>query len=186
MNSYTGFLGKLRIIEILGGTFDVPITEGLSFHREIEALETFRHLEHEYMPSKAEKNMIDFITQYSDLETFNDAMEYVVRKWRVGRFLRAICDSRINTGKQSFVAFLDWANKKTGLSKKVIYDFTYPLMDRIGYTPNYSIFGQRLGELQRKAMSKGVSRLDFNTFVASKGFPARRIFEKQIKDEFKI
>jgi len=186
MNSYTGYLGKLRLVEILGSSLDTPITEGLSFHREIELLEIFRHLEHEYMPSKAEKNVINFINKYSDLETFNDAMEYVVRKWRVGRFLRAISDSRVNSGKQNYAAFVEWANKKTGLPKKRIYDLTFTFFENPGYSPNYSIFGQRLAELQRKAMSKGISRVEFNTFVASKGFPARRIFEKQLKEEFKI
>ncbi len=186
MNSYTGYLGKLRLVEILGSSLDTPITEGLSFHREIELLEVFRHLEHEYIPSRAEKSVIKFINEYSDLETFNDAMEYVVRKWRVGRFLRAISDSRVNSGKQKYADFVEWANKKTGLPKKRIFDLTFSFFENPGYSPNYSIFGQRLAELQRKAMSKGISRVDFNTFVASKGFPARRIFEKQIKDEFNI
>lgn len=186
MNSYTGYLGKLRIIEILGSSLDTPITEGLSFHREMELLEVFRHLEHEYMPSKAEKNVIKFINQYSDLETFNDAMEYVVRKWRVGRFLRAICDSRVNSGKQKYADFVEWAHKKTGLQRKRIFDLTFSFFENPGYSPNYCIFGQRIAELQRKAMEKGISRIDFNTFVASKGFPARRIFERQIKKEFKL
>ncbi len=186
MNSYTGFLGKLRLVEILGSSLDTPITEGLSFHREIELLEIFRHFEHEYRQSRAEKNVIKFINNYSDLETFNDAMEFVVRKWRVGRFLRAISDSRVNSGKQKYADFVDWANKKTGLPKKRIFDLTFSFFENPGYSPNYSMFGQSLAELQRKAMSKGVSRVDFNTFVASKGFPARRIFEKQIRDEFKL
>ncbi len=186
MNSYTGFLGKLRLVEILGSSLDTPITEGLSFHREIEFLELFRHLEHEYRPSKAEKNMLKFINQYSDLETFNDAMEYVVRKWRVGRFFRAISDSRVNSGKQKYADFVEWAHKKTGLPKKRIFDLTFSFFESPGYSPNYSIFGQRLAELQRKAMSKGISRVEFNTFVASKGFPARKIFEKQLKDKFKL
>ncbi len=186
MNSYTGFMGKLRLLEILGSSLDIPITEGLSFHREIELLETFRHLEHDYMPSKEEKNIISFINKYSDLETFNDSMEFVVRKWRVGRFLRAISDSRVNSGKQKYAVFVEWAHKKTGLPKKRIFDLTFSFFENPGYSPNYSIVGQRFGELQRKAMSKGISRIDFNTFVASKGFPARRIFEKQLIKHFKL
>jgi len=186
MNSYKGYLGKLRLTEILGSSLDTAITEGLSFHREIEALETFRHLEHEYRPSKVEKKLLAFIAQFTDLETFNDALEYVVRKWRVFRFLRAISDSRVNTGKQKYAAFVEWAAKKTGLPKKLIYDQTFFFQEHPGYAPCYSIFGQRLAELQRKALAKGASRLDFNTFVESTGFPARTLFEKQLRAKFKI
>ncbi len=186
MNSYTGFLSPLRLVEILGSTLDTPITEGLSFHREIEALETFRHLEHEHRPTKAERRLIDFIARHAELDVFNDALEYVVRKWRVFRFLRAISDSRVNTGKQRYAAFVDWAAKKTGLPKKLIYDQTFFFQERPGYSPGYSMFGQRLAELQKKALAKGISRLEFNTFVVSTGFPARRIFEKQLRQRFRI
>lgn len=186
MNSYKGFLGKRRLVEILGSSLDTAITEGLSFHREVEALETFRHLEHEYRPSKTEKQLLAFIDQFTDLETFNDALEYVVRKWRVFRFLRAISDSRVNTGKQKYAAFVDWAGTKTGMPKKLIYDQTFFFQEHAGYAPCYSIFGQQLAALQRKALAKGVSRLDFNTFVVSTGFPARTLFEKQLKQQFKL
>lgn len=186
MNSYTGFLHELRLIEVLGSPMDVPITEGLSFHREFESLEYFRHLEHKYERSKAEKKFLKFINKYSDLETFTDALEFVVRKWRLVRFLRAISDSRVNSGKQKYPAFLEWAAKKTGLRKKLIYDQTFFFQENPGYSPNYSVFGQRLRELQAKALSKGVGRVEFNTFVESTGFPPRKVFEKQLKNKFKI
>jgi len=186
MNSYKGYLRKLRLVEIIGSSLDTPITEGLSFHREVEALETFRHLEHEHRPGKAEQQLLAFIEKITDLETFNDAIEYVVRKWRVFRFLRAISDSRVNTGKQKYAAFVDWAGAKTGLPKKLIYDQTFFFQEHCGYAPCYSIFGQRLAALQKKALAKGVSRVEFNTFVESTGFPARRLFEKQLKQEFKL
>lgn len=186
MNSYKGFLKPLRLVEILGSTLDTPITEGLSFHREIEALQRFRHFEHEHYLGKTEKQLIALIQHYTDLETFNDALEYVVRKWRVFRFLRAISDSRVNTGKQKYASFVEWAAKKTSLPKKLIYDQTFFFQERPGYAPGYSIFGQRLAELQKKAFAKGISQLDFNTFVASTGFPARTLFEKQLRKQFKI
>lgn len=186
MNSYTGFLRPLRLVEILGSTLDTPITEGLSFHREMEALETFRHLEHEHRPSKAERHLIELISRYADFDLFTDALEYVVRKWRVFRFLRAVSDSRVNTGKQRYAAFVEWAAKKTGLPKKLIYDQTFFFQERPGYSPGYSMFGQRLAVLQKKALAKGISRLDFNTFVVSTGFPARQIFEKQVRQQFRV
>lgn len=186
LNSYKGYLGKLRLVERLGSSLDTPITEGLSFHREVEALNTFRHLEHADVLGREEQQLVDFIEKHSDLETFNDCLEYVVRKWRVFRFLRAISDSRVNTGKQKYAAFVEWAAKLTGLPKKLIYDQTFFFQEHAGYAPCYSIFGQRLAGLQKKALSKGVSRLDFNTFVVSRGFPARTLFEKELRRKFRV
>ena len=158
----------------------------LACHRVLEGSETFRHLEHEYRPDKVEKQLITLISAYTDLETFNDSLEYVVRKWRVFRFLRAISDSRVNTGKQRYAAFVDWAAKKTGLPRKLIYDQTFFFQENPGYSPGYSMFGQRLAGLQQKALAQGVSRVDFNTFVVSKGFAARKLFEKQLRQKFKL
>jgi hypothetical protein len=186
MNSYTGFLGKLRLVEVVGSSLDTPITEGLSFHREIEALHSFRHLEHKEVLSKKEQKWVDLVQKYQDFEMFNDAMEYVVRKWRAFRFLRAISDSRVNTGKQKYASFVDWASGITGLPKKLIYDQTFFFQEHPGYAPCYSIFGQRLSELQKKAFRKGISRVEFNTFVESKGFPARTLFEKHLRKRFRI
>jgi len=186
MNSYKGLLKPLRLVEILGSTLDTPITEGLSFHREIEALQTFRHFEHEEHLSKEDRALVQLMERYADLETFTDCLEYVVRKWRVFRFLRAISDSRVNTGKQRYAGFVDWAAKKTGLPRKLIYDQTFFFQERPGYSPGYSMFGQQLAELQKKAFAKGIPRLDFNTFVASTGFPARKLFERQIKQHFRL
>jgi len=55
-----------------------------------------------------------------------------------------------------------------------------------GYAPCYSIFGQKLKEYQAKAIKKGHTQKEFNTYVASIGFPARSIFEKRLKKKFKI
>ncbi len=186
LNSYKGYKGRLRLVERLGSSLDTPITEGLSFHREIEALGTFRHLEHSDTLRKDEYQLVSFIEKHSDLEAFNDCLEYVVRKWRVFRFLRAISDSRVNSGKQRYASFVEWAAKLTGLPKKLIYDQTFFFQEHAGYAPCYSIFGQRLAGLQKKALKKGVSRLDFNTFVASRGFPARTLFEKEIVKKFRL
>ena len=186
INSYKGYLGKLRLSEIIGSALDIPITEGLSFHREIESLDFFRHLEHKYQLSNEEKALMKIINKYADIETFNDIYEFVVRKWRITRFVRAITDSRVNTGKQRYASVVDWAAKKTGVPKRTIYGQTVNFLRSPGHASCYSMFGQRLAGLQRKAMEKGVSRVDFNTFVVSSGFPAQTILEKRIKKKFKL
>jgi uncharacterized protein (DUF885 family) len=186
MNSYRCFLRPLRITEVLDSSLSTPITEGISFFRELESLETFRRLEAAGARDGLESSLIEQVEKVCGFSDFVDGLEFEVLQWRMVRFLRAVCDSRVNRERQSYPDFIEWAHKKTGLSKKLVFDQTFHFLERPGYAPCYSIFGQRLRELQAKAMKKGISRVEFNTFVASSGFAARTVFEKRLRKEFKL
>jgi hypothetical protein len=174
------------LVEIIGSSLDTPITEGISFFRELESIRTFDRVLHRGAHNPVERAMIKEIEKHVPFEEFVEGIFFVVMQWRMVRFLRAVSDVRLNLGKQTFPEFIEWGHKKTGLSKKLIFDQTFHFQENPGYAPCYSVFGQRLRELQKKAMQKGVSQKDFNTFVASTGFPARSIFEKQIRQKFKL
>ncbi len=184
MNSYT--LGKPRKIEIVGSSLDTPITEGISFFRELESIRTFDRILKRGAHDKIEKEVIKEIEKHVLFEEFLDGVKFVVMQWRMVRFLRAISDVRLNLEKQSFPEFIEWAHKKTGLSKKLIFDQTFHFQENPGYAPCYSIFGQKLRKMQEKARKKGFSQKTFNTFVASIGFPARSVFEKRINSRFNL
>ncbi len=183
MNSYT--VNKPRLIEIIDSTLDTPITEGLSFYRELESIKTFDRLR-KGARNRIEREVIQEIEKYIPFEEFTDGMKFVVMHWRMGRFLRAVSDSRLNREVQTFPQFIEWAHKKTGLSKKAIFDLIFHFQRMPGYAPCYSIFGQKLREYQAKAIKKGTTQLEFNTYVASAGFPARSIFERRLRQHFKI
>ncbi|MCX6708909.1 MAG: hypothetical protein NTW67_04675, partial [Candidatus Woesearchaeota archaeon] len=168
-----------------GSTLDIPTTEGLSFYRELESIKTFDRLR-KGARNKIEREVIQEIEKYVPFKDFVDGMKFVVMHWRMGRFLRAVSDSRLNREVQTFPQFIEWAHKKTGLSKKAIFDLIFHFQRMPGYAPCYSIFGQKLKEYQAKAMRKGTTQLEFNTYVASAGFPARSIFEKRLKKKFKL
>lgn len=186
MNSYTGLIGKPRLIEILESSLDTPITEGISFFRELESLRTFDRMMHLGAHDEVEKVVIKEIEKYIPFEEFVEGMFFVGMQWRMVRFLRAISDVRLNLEKQTFPEFIEWAHKKTGLSRKLIFDQTFHFQENPGYAPCYSVFGQRLREMQANAMKNGFTQKEFNTFVASSGFPARSIFEKRIRQKFKL
>ncbi len=184
LNSYT--TGKPRIIEIIGSSLDTPITEGISFYRELESLKTFRRILTRGAHNKIERDVIKEIEKHCTLEEFYEGLEFIVMQWRMVRFLRALSDVRINLEKQTFPQFIEWAHKKTGLTRKLIYDQTIHFQENPGYAPCYSMFGQKLRQMQTQAVKKGFTQKEFNTFVASAGFPARSIFEERIKKKFKL
>jgi len=186
LNSYDGVVGKPRLIEIIGSSLDIPITEGISFFRELESIRTFEQMMHRGTHDKVERAVIKEIEKYVSFEEFVEGVFFVVMQWRMVRFLRAVSDVRLNLEKQTFPQFIEWAHKKTGLSRKLIFDQTFHFQENPGYAPCYSVFGQRLREMQKKAMKKGFSQKEFNTYVASIGFPARSIFEKRILSRFNL
>lgn len=185
MNSYRCFLRPLRITEILDSSLSTPITEGISFFREFESLKTFKRIE-SGAGDELERSVVKLVEKVCPFSDFVDGLEFEVMQWRMVRFLRAVCDSRVNRERQSYPDFIDWAHKKTGLSRKLVFDQTFHFLERPGYAPCYSIFGQRLRDLQAKALRKGFSQLEFNTFVASGGFAARTVFEQRLRKEFRL
>jgi hypothetical protein len=165
---------------------DTPITEGISFYRELESLRTFDRLLHRGAHNKLERAVMKEIEKYVPFEEFVEGIFFVVIQWRMTRFLRAVSDVRLNLEKQTFPEFIEWAHRKTGLSRKMIFDQTFHFQENPGYAPCYSMFGQTLRKMQTMALKKGYTQKEFNTFVASSGFPARSLFEKKIKKKFSI
>lgn len=186
LNSYAGVVGKPRLVEVLGSSLDTPITEGISFFRELESIRTFERMLKRGAHNAVERAVMKEVEKHVPFDEFVEGIAFVVMQWRMVRFLRAVSDVRINLEKQTFPEFIEWAHKKTGLSKKLIFDQTFHFQENPGYAPCYSIFGQRLRAMQDKARKNGFSQKDFNTFVASSGFPARSIFEKRIQQRFRI
>src|SRR2546428_11347902 len=68
--------------------------------------------------------------------------------WRIVRFLRIIGDARINSGKQGLVEFIEWASKKTGLSKSMVYHQLFPAHqgNGPGYASTYNSRREHTGD----------------------------------------
>jgi hypothetical protein len=63
----------------------------------------------------------------------------------------------------------------------MIYNQTWIFLESVGYAPCYSIAGDKIRKLQQQAIKKGISQIDFNTYVASLGFPAPELFEQKVQ-----
>jgi len=181
-NSATRFTADPTFLEILPSAFSTHISDGISFHREYEFLELLRKLVKKKTLSNEEATFLKILRGKVDTETMLIENEFVIWHWRIMRFLRAIFDVRIHMEKQSIADFVEWAHKETGLSKKTIYNQTWIFLESVGYAPCYSIVGDVIKKLQQRALKKGISLLDFNTYVSSLGFPPREIFEQKIKE----
>jgi len=132
-NSVTRFAAKPTFSDLMGSAFATNISDGISFHREYEFVELLKKLAKKKTLSKDEKAFLNILKGENDTATMLLENEFVMQKWRIMRFLRAIFDVRINMEKQSVADFVEWANKETGLSKKMIYNQTWIFLESVGY-----------------------------------------------------
>jgi hypothetical protein len=180
-NSATRFAAKPTFTELMASTFSTHISDGISFHREYEFVELLQKLVKKKILGKDEEAFLKILKGENDTTTMLLENEFIMQTWRIMRFLRAIFDVRINMEKQSIADFVEWAHKETGLSEKMIYNQTWIFLESVGYAPCYSIAGDKIKKLQQQAIKKGMSQIDFNTYVASLGFPAPEIFEQKVQ-----
>ncbi len=183
-NSALGFAWEPSLIEKLDSSLHYPISEGISFHRELETqtlIEDLAKRDRKEL-SKEELELLDAMASWGNLNEIILESRFLILKWRIIRFLRAIGDVRINMNKQSVTEFVEWASKKTGLSEKAIYDQIFFFQENPGIAPCYSIAGMALKDIQDEAKRKGKDILDFNTKASSLGFPARSIFEERLRN----
>ncbi len=180
-NSAVEFAERLSILEKLATDFRRPITEGISFHRELESLELLKSMAKKKEFSAEEKEFIEKLKELCSLDLLLKEIEFVVYQWRIIRFIRAISDVRINTGRQGIAEFVDWAHEYTGLSKKMIFNQIFIFQDSPGYAPCYSIAGMALKKLQDMAKKNRKPRVEFNTLACSLGAPPRTIFEHKLR-----
>jgi hypothetical protein len=182
-NSGLAYGAKPSLVDMLWSPLGGAISEGISFQREIEFMDVLEKLKTRKGLSGDEKALVSFYEKHGGFDAIAEEYEFYTWMWRIVRFLRIIGDARINSGKQDLVDFIDWANKKTGLSRAMVYHQLFPAHqgNGPGYASTYAIVGESIREIQNKAARNGKKLLDFNTYACSMGFPARTIFEDRLR-----
>ena len=181
-NTSKGYGVRTSLLSRIPSTFSLPVSEGISFNREHEALTMLKDIAAKERPEPAEAELLEYISERGDIEQFIREVEFIVMKWRIIRFLRAIGDVRINMHKQSVAEFVEWASEKTGLSRNLIFDQIFIFQTNPGYAPCYFIAGEALRGLQRRAVEAGKDIREFNTLASALGFPPRFIYERQLEE----
>jgi hypothetical protein len=163
----------------LGG----PISEGLSFNREIEFMEASLALEGKERLTPAERAYVRLLENYGGLKQVNLEIEFICRRWRITRFLRVIGDVWVNTGKRSLLDFVDWAYEKTGVPRSSVYFQLFPAHVGIfpGYATCYAVVGQEIRAMETK-IKDSKKRVRFSTYLCSIGFPPRSMYRKLLAE----
>jgi len=183
-NTATSYGAKPTLTEVLFTPLASALSEGISFHREIEFQEVMDKLKAGKKLNNDEKALVQFFEKRGGLDVWAEEYEFYTWMWRIIRFLRVIGDARINSGKQSLRDFIEWAHKRTGLAKSTVYHQLFPAHqgNGPGYASTYAIIGESIREIQNRAKRNGKNIIDFNTYACSMGFPARTIFEERLRE----
>jgi hypothetical protein len=183
-NSALGFVGKVPILQLLPATLaGGPITEGLSFNRELEFFEASKALESKKRLTKAERDYVNALEEYGGLKQINLELEFMTRRWRLVRFLRVIGDVWINTGKKGLLEFVDWGHERTGVPRSSVYYQLFPAHEGTfpGYATSYAVEGQEIRGIERRIKDPR-KRVKFSTYLCSIGFPPRSIYRRMLLD----
>lgn len=181
-NSALSYGARPTLTEMLQSPAGSAVSEGISFHREVEFLNYLDEME-QRKPTRTEQAFIRFLARYGGEEAIFKEYKFFTHLWRIVRFLRVIGDARINSDKQGLMDFIDWANRETGLSKSLIYHQVFPAHqgNGPGYASTYAIVGESLANIQQEALRSGKALLDFDTYASSLGFPPRSVFEEKLR-----
>ena len=183
-NSAMQFVGKISPVQMMPGLVTgAPITEGLSFNREIEFLELSKSLESKKRLTPTEKAYVKLLEKYGGLEEFNIELEFMTMRMRIIRFLRVVGDVRINTGKQTLIEFVDWAHERTGVPRSSVYFQLFPAHEGIfpGYATSYAVCGQAIRAIEKR-IGDPRKRVKFSTYLCSIGFPPMSIYMRMLKE----
>lgn len=183
-NSALGFVGKLPMLQVMPGLpTGAPITEGLSFNREIEFFELSKGLESKRRLTQTEKAYVKLLERYGGLKQINLELEFMTRRWRIIRFLRVVGDVWVNTGKKTLLEFLDWAYEHTGVSRSSVYFQLFPAHQGLfpGYATCYAVVGQEIRGIERK-IKDPKNRVKFSTYLCSIGFPPRSMYRRMLTE----
>jgi hypothetical protein len=155
----------------LNTSLEVPMTEGQAFYREYQYYAGAAALLGKDNLTPTEQTYLELYGKTQQEQTaavLGAQLETYI--WRVVRYIRALCDVRVNGGQQTYTDFIAWAAQATGLSEKTLHGECFTFLASPGYAPCYAIGGAFYGNLSTKGYPNGVTQLDFNTQASAMGF----------------
>jgi hypothetical protein len=155
----------------LNTSLEVPMTEGQAYYREYQYYAGAAALLGKTGLTSAEEAYLKLYGSNKEEQALAIlCAELETYIWRVIRYVRALCDVRVNGGKQTYTDFITWASELTGLSEETLHGECFTFLASPGYAPCYAIGGAIYGNSSTAGYRNGVTEIDFNTKTSSMGF----------------
>jgi hypothetical protein len=161
---------------------EVPMTEGMAYYREYQYWAAAQGLLGRTDLDDVQKAYLALYGKTpADQATGVLCAQLETYLWRVIRYVRALCDVRVNGGKMTYTDFIAWAAATTGLSEETLHGECFTFMASPGYAPCYAVGGVSYAALQKQGISRGVTERDFNTFASRQGFYAWPVAKRLLR-----
>lgn len=166
----------------LNTPLEVPMTEGQAFYREYQYYAAAAAL-----LEKPDRNPVEqaYLDLYGDTDADRAAAILAAQLetyiWRVIRYIRALCDVRVNGGKVTYTDFIAWSSDATGLEQETLHGECFTFLASPGYAPCYAAGGAVYGFLQTKGLPHGVPQVSFNTCASAMGFHSWRLDQEMMQ-----
>lgn len=164
-------------------SLEVAMTEGMAFYREYQYWAAAQNLVGRTDLNEVQSN---YLALYGDSPSAQAegvlCAQLETYIWRVIRYIRALCDVRVNGGKQTYTDFIAWAAEATGLREETLHGECFTFLGTPGYAPCYAVGGALYAKYQKRGVAHGVREIDFNTFTSRQGFYAWPIAERLMAD----
>jgi len=182
--SAVGYGRRPRLLERISTTFAGPISEGLSFQREMEFLWALKDTLRKARRSRVEENLLAYLERNGGLRRRLLELEFVTRKWRLIRFLRVVGDANINSDMMTLPEFLEWAERETGIDRKTVYYQLFPAhqLNGPGYATSYAVIGQEIAAIERRLRRSRRKLVRLATYGCSLGYPPRSLYRRRLRE----
>lgn len=166
----------------LNTALQVPMTEGMAYYREYQYWAAAQGLVGRTDLDQVQEAYLGLYgTTPAEQATGVLCAQLETYIWRVIRYVRALCDVRVNGGKMTYTDFIAWAAAATGLSEETLHGECFTFMASPGYAPCYAVGGVSYASLQKQGIARGVTEIDFNTFASRQGFYAWPVAQRLLR-----
>ncbi|MGA1792699.1 MAG: hypothetical protein ACMUHM_02000 [Thermoplasmatota archaeon] len=181
LNSYLRPLEVVKGTDLLSSYLIDSISMGFAMARELEVLGMFRDMATRRSELlRDETDLVELIEEYCPIDDLVADLEFLLCKERVLSLIRAVADIRVNSGKQSILEFMRWAQIISGLGEPLIMEAIWDAVSRPGLFASCMSILPGVRKTSQEKVDQGVSPREFNTYSTSLGFPAWKVLRERM------
>ncbi|MGA1819872.1 MAG: hypothetical protein ACMUHU_02565 [Thermoplasmatota archaeon] len=181
LNSYLRPLENVKGTDLLSPSLMGATTMGFAMARGLEVLGMLRDMSSRRTELlKDEMVLVESIELYCPLDDLVSDLEFLLFKERVLDLVKAVADIRVNSGKESILEFMRWAQIISGLGEAVILDAIWDAVSNPGLYASGMSISIGIRKASHEKLDQGVSPREFNTYSTSLGFPAWKVLRERV------
>jgi hypothetical protein len=150
--------GAAPQMDTLDNTFSGAISEGIAFQRENEFQMRMDRTDKKQLPEM--------------LKERQEELRFVMRKQRLIRFARVVCDIFVNLDVMTVPEVCKWIEKTVGIDARTMFYNFYTCHEAVsaGYATTYAVIGNKIRNIQKDLVDNPEKLKQFNNEAMNMGY----------------